>query len=357
MEPQKVADFEKVESVPEKNQEIEDASSNQEAQSDKLNSADELDKAIQDSETVQETSNHSILELSDLEKKGMEANLLMACEVSKKKLNVESAENSNSNSCKDSLLDKDLSASDQESHGCNGGLSADFDISKEMVLSIEKNQMNLGENEDADLSENFSVQKDELVNEATRDEPMDISESGSGATSETAQQDFIPASDDAQQEIISTLASIGDGPEAKEEEEESRSALVEAEEHEQTVVMMVTDPQDDSQGVELELPDDPSYAGATLFKVPTSDGKQVLLIPFSSADGTAVLSLPPGLTLDSENSQGQPIQVALEDENGDTNEQRYLHVPVEAGVMEELLQGGDDIQTQEKAASDLCNQD
>lgn len=355
---------EKIESVPEKNTEL---ASKDVVDNEKADSTDEFAKTIQDSELMQESSNHSLLELSELEKKTMETDILMTCEASKKELSVESAENSNSNGCKD-LLDKDLSISDQESHGCNGRLSTEFDLSKEMGLSIEKNQLNL-EGSDADLSENFSVERDEPVGQASADEAMDISESGDVVTSE-AQQDFIPASD-AQQEIISTLSSLGGDSEAASEKtdanEENRSTIMETEastenENEQTVVMMVTDPQDDSQSVELELPDDPSYAGATLFKVPTSDGKQVLLIPFSSTDGgTAVLSLPPGLTLDSENSHGQPIQVALEDENGDTSEQRYLHVPVEGGVMEELLQSGDDIQTQEKIAttsvSDLCNQD
>ena len=349
--------------------------SNQDINEDKLSTVDALDKVVADSEVIQETSNHSILELSELDKKNMETDMLMSSvtdsESSKKDLCVESADNSNSNGCKD-LLNKDLSMSDQESHGCNGGLTADFDISKEVSLAIEKSQINL--ESEADLSENFSVERDcQQVSQETADEPMDVTESENTITSE-AQQDFLPTADS--QQIISTLSSIDENSGAMNSktgiDDESRSDLIESEvtrenETEQTVVMMVTDPQDDSQSVELELPDDPSYAGATLFKVPTSDGKQVLLIPFSSTDGgTTVLSLPPGLTLDPENSQGQPIQVALEDAatvegNGDTSEQRYLHVPVEGGVMEELLQSSDDIQTQEKitttSVSDLCHQD
>lgn len=370
----KTSDGEKSEVSEKRINETVSECSNQDINDDKLNTEEALDKVVPDSEIMQETSNHSILGLSELDKKSMETDMLMTSvtdgESCKKDLGVESADNSNSNGCKD-LLNKDLSMSDQESHGCNGGLAAEFDLSKEVSLAIEKSQINL--ESEADLSENFSVEREcEQVSQGAADEPMDVAESENVITSE-AQQDFLPSA--GSQEIISTLSSIEESSGALTDkagiDDESRSELMETEvshenETEQTVVMMVTDPHDDSQSVELELPDDPSYAGATLFKVPTSDGKQVLLIPFSSADGTAVLSLPPGLTLDPESSQGQPIQVALEDAatvegNGDTSEQRYLHVPVEGGVMEELLQSSDDIQTQEKIAatsvSDLCNQD
>lgn len=375
MEPEKEVSNEKVDSSEDKKEELLEDNNNKDESLDKVDSANELEKVIPDSDSLQDNSNHSILGLSELEKKDMDTDLLISAvtdsENSKKDLGVESADNSNSNGCSKDLLEKDLSVSDQESQECNGGLSTEFDISKEMVLSIEKSQMNLEESE-TDLNENFSVERqNEQVTEST-DEPMDISETeGAIPSSESQQEDFMPASD-TQQEIMSSLSSIGDSsepvPDKESIDDESRSGLMETEvtqnESEQTVVMMVTDPQDDSQGVELELSDDPSYAGATLFKVPTSDGKQVLLIPFSSTDGgTAVLSLPPGLTLDPENSQSQPIQVALEDatavdENGDNSEQRYLHVPVEGGVMEELLHTGDDIQNQEKTSvSDLCNHD
>lgn len=365
----KEADLKKSLVLDEKNNELADDYSNEEAKNADLDATNELDKVVPDSEVMQESSNQSVLELSELDKKNMETDVLMTSvtdsENSKKDLGVESTENSDS--CKD-LLNKDLSMSDQESHGCNG-LSTEFDISKEMGLAIEKSQINL--ESEGDISEHFSVERaGEQVTQETNDEPMDVTES-ENVVSE-AQQDFLPTTDS--QQIISSLSSIAERSVTVDSkasiDDECRSSLMESDtapenETEQTVVMMVTDPQDDSEGVELELPDDSSYAGATLFKVPTSDGKQVLLIPFSSADGgTAVLSLPPGLTLDPESSQGQPIQVALEDaatveENGDATEQRYLHVPVEGGVMEELLQTGDDIQTREKIAttSDLCNQD
>lgn len=337
--------------------------SNKEDADSNLNAMDEINKGVPDSEVMQETSNQSLMELSELDKKNMDTDILMTSvtdnENCKKNLGEESADNSSSSGCKD-LLNKDLSIS-EESHGCNGGLSTDFDISKEVSLAIEKSQMNL--ETEADLSENFSVERtNEQVTQETTGEPMDITESEHPGTSE-AQQEFLPTSES--QQIISTLSGIAESSGSVSNktsiEDESGQALMESEvtnenETEQTVVMMVTDPQDDSQSVELELPDDPAYAGATLFKVPTSDGKQVLLIPFTSADGTAVLSLPPGLTLDPDNPEVQPIQVALEgattvEENGETSEQRYLHVPVEGGVMEELLQTAEEIHTQEKIAT------
>lgn len=117
-----------------------------------------------------------------------------------------------------------------------------------------------------------------------------------------------------------------------------------------TVVMMVTDQQESGQELQMEMSEDSPYAGTTLLKVPTSDGQQVLLIPFSSTqEGTTVLSLPPGLTLGSDASQGEnAIEVTLEhppevENNSESTGQAYLHMPVDSeSVAMELLPAADE---------------
>ncbi|XP_015922567.1 uncharacterized protein [Parasteatoda tepidariorum] len=272
------------------------------------------------------------------------------------------AELSNSNDEKKEFLDRVLSMSNQES---NDG-SAHFDeLSSEMALAIDKDQVM--QMEDSESAASRVDLPDTIVSQET-DAPAsesDVANQIPDKFLEPSSQSEFSEPADTEQQIISNLASIGEDSsidetlQSKDDEagvskESSNGQQISSEpDQEQTVVMMVADHQDDSQEMELELADDGTYAGATLLKVPTSDGKQVLLIPFSSADGTQVLSLPPGLTLETDGSpHGQNIQIALEDtgsvdENG---EQRFLHVPVEG--MGDLLQAGEDIQVEEKMATD-----
>lgn len=70
------------------------------------------------------------------------------------------------------------------------------------------------------------------------------------------------------------------------------------------------------EGVDLD-----SFDGATLLKVPTADGK-VLLIPYRSEDGTVSLQLPAGMTLDE-----RSLQMALEGA-----EHGFLQVEEEEGA-------------------------
>ncbi|XP_054719433.1 uncharacterized protein LOC129229120 [Uloborus diversus] len=294
-------------------------------------------------------------------------------DVPDKNFNVESAA-SNIEDEKKEFIDGVLSISNQES---NDGSSAQFDdISSEMVLAMEKNQvMNLEDSNSISNQPEFSLDgesKLEETVEVSSEQPMDISESENKIDSEKfieadSQAQFSDAVD-SEQQIISEFASISQDITSVSEKEnledtpmESSDQILEASDGSQEidsehVVMMVADHQDDSQSIELELPDDSQY-NRTYMKVPTSDGK-MLLIPFSATEsGTTVLSLPPGLTLEHDGTaHGQTIQVALEgaeevDENGEPTGQRFLHVPVEGEVMEELLQSGG-IQVEEKMTTD-----
>lgn len=93
------------------------------------------------------------------------------------------------------------------------------------------------------------------------------------------------------------------------DEGEGISGLGLAEEEEKKEVLM-------DEGVDLD-----SFDGATLLKVPTADGK-VLLIPYRSEDGTVSLQLPAGMTLDE-----RSLQMALEGA-----EHGFLQVEEEEGA-------------------------
>ncbi|XP_055928681.1 uncharacterized protein LOC129959791 [Argiope bruennichi] len=278
-------------------------------------------------------------------------------DISEKNLQLETEVSNGSDERKD-FIDGVLSISNQES---NDASSAQFDdLSNEMVLALEKNEvMTLEDSESADhqadLSQDFSLDSDgkpedeQNLSSSMQEETTDVLDSENKLADKymevPADEEFPTTAESVEQETMS-------------EDRDAKEADIESETEHRTVMMVVSDHQDEGQEMELELPDDPSYAGATLLKVPTSDGKQVLLIPFSSADGTVSLQLPPGMTLEgADGTHGQNIQVALEgagtiDENGVGTEPRYLHVPVEGEVINELLQNEQDMQVHEKLTAD-----
>lgn len=285
-------------------------------------------------------------------------------DASDKNLRLE-AEISTGNNGRKAFIQGVLSIQNENDQESNDGSTEQFDeLTSEMVLGRIRNEV-LGlegsESTDhhTDLSQDFSLDSEDKAEEEQH-LVASMSEDASNVLDRGDKMDekYMEVPSEEFPEAVETDEQISVEAAVADNNTEAKETGVTSETEHRTVMMVVSDQQDDSQGMELELPDDPSYAGATLLKVPTSDGKQVLLIPFSNADGTVSLQLPPGMTLEStDGGHGQNIQVALEeaasiDENGDGTEPRYLHVPVEGEVMNELLQSEQDLQVHDKLTAD-----
>lgn len=223
---------------------------------------------------------------------------------------------------------------------------------------VEELKVFASESDDNNSSEKFLI-VDEVSNSAHDFEDALSSEQ----TENTLSQDLYGQTITAGLEGLEDSESITEALTEKQPAEEKTSEFPEpgtivvhadesshSGEAQSTVVMMVTDQQESGQELQMEMSEDSPYAGTTLLKVPTSDGQQVLLIPFSSTqEGTTVLSLPPGLTLGSDASQGEnAIEVTLEqpqevENNTESTEQAYLHMPVDSeSVSMELLPAADE---------------